>query len=64
MLVLIGAQVPYGRLSRLKEADILLILHPEHRLPQTELDVRCLTEEQLPLPPGLPQWRTRLPGHW
>ena len=64
VLDLIGPQVPDGHICRLKETHILLIPEPEHRLPQAELDVWDLDEEQLPLPPGLPQWRARLPGHW
>ena len=64
VLDLIGPQVPDGDISGLKEAHILLIPEPEHRLPEAEVDVRDLDEEHLPLPPGLPQWGARLSRHW
>ena len=64
VLDLTGPQVPDGHISGLKEAHLLLIPEPEHRLPEAEVDVPDLNKEQLPLPPGLPQWRARLSGHW
>ena len=64
ILDLIGPQVSDGHICRLKETHVLLIPEPEHCLPQAELDVRDLNEEQLPLPPGLPQRRAGLPGNW